>query len=371
MTSNNTSRSIHFSLLTAMLSGTLLAAAGPLEAQQAVTWTGSQNVAVHGSSLAKSGGCHGCDDAGAISQQAIRSGDGFAEFTVGEDWSFYVGGLSRRSDGTGFGDIDFAIRLNGNGMADVVENGQYVGGDTPYRANDVFRIEVLNGRVRYLKNGQLMHVSQRAPVYPLRLEVLLGSRNATVQNARIDTRDAGTGAVGTSGFSEAFDALDRNGDRMIRRNEWRGNRRSFNLRDVNGDGVLSRWEYLRDEPGAVGTSGQFIAVSGTDRWTDAGIYVQAGDGLTFDAEGTVQMSGNHDDVATPAGSRRRAPDAPLWQASAGALIARIGDSAPFLIGANRRMARAPMSGPLFLGVNDDHLGDNIGEYRVMVTVTPR
>ena len=84
------------------------------------------------------------------------------------------------------------------------------------------------------------------------------------------------------------------------------------------------------------------------------------------------MSGNNGDTATPAGSRigRRAADAPLRNQPAGILIARVGNAATFAVG-DRRTVRAPASGELFLGVNDDFLGDNRGEYRVSVTVQRR
>ena len=55
------------------------------------------------------------------------------------------------------------------------------------------------------------------------------------------------------------------------------------------------------------------------------------------------------------------------QHGAGALIAEIGDSNAFLIG-NRRSVRAPASGRLYLGVNDDHLEDNGGDFQVMITI---
>jgi hypothetical protein len=35
------------------------------------------------------------------------------------------------------------------------------------------------------------------------------------------------------------------------------------------------------------------------------------------------------------------------------------------------MLRAYATGQLYLGVNDDHLADNRGEFRVKVAVTPR
>ena len=80
------------------------------------------------------------------------------------------------------------------------------------------------------------------------------------------------------------------------------------------------------------------------------------------------MSDNAQDTATPAGSTsgRRAPDAPILNQAAGALIARIGDYGPIFVG-NRQSFNAPVSGRFYLGVNDDHLPDNAGEFVVSVT----
>ena len=60
-----------------------------------------------------------------------------------------------------------------------------------------------------------------------------------------------------------FRALDRNGDGVISRSEWRGSDQSFRQQDRNGDGVLSRAE-VRGEAGAVGTSGRIDAFNDFD-----------------------------------------------------------------------------------------------------------
>ena len=59
--------------------------------------------------------------------------------------------------------------------------------------------------------------------------------------------------------------------------------------------------------------------------------------------GTVQLSEDANDIADPQGSRngRRATNAPLPNAPAGALIARIGFGAPVLIGSGAAEVRAP------------------------------
>jgi hypothetical protein len=156
-------------------------------ADENVIWTNLVNVSLDptGTVLRKTGGCDGCDDAGATSQQQLTAGDGYVEFTVGEATTFWMGGLSHGNAGTGFSDIDFGFRFNGFGGADVLENGVYAGGDTPYAAGDVFRVAVVNGRVQYSRNGKYMMESARVPQYPLLLDVSLGTVGATVRNARM------------------------------------------------------------------------------------------------------------------------------------------------------------------------------------------
>ena len=127
---------------------------------------------------------------------------------------------------------------------------------------------------------------------------------------------------------------------------------------------------VTDNP--VATSGDFIRVEGAQAWTDTGITVRAGDTINFDAQGTVRLSNNRNDIAGAGGtlSGRREANAPLPNQVAGALIARIGNSPPLFIG-NRRSVRAPFGGRLYLGVNDDYLNDNSGDFQVTVTVQPR
>lgn len=186
------------------------------------------------------------------------------------------------------------------------------------------------------------------------------SNSSNNQTSSTSTADAGR-----------FRGMDRNNDGRITRDEWRGSDRAFRANDWNNDGVISGDE-LGAVQGAAPTTGTVTVVSAAQRWTDTGINVVSGDMLTFDAEGSVRLSEGGDDTASPSGSRtgRRAQDAPVPQAPAGGLIARIGDSAPVYVG-DRRAVRAPVSGRLYLSVNDDHLADNSGDFRVTVSVRNR
>jgi hypothetical protein len=111
--------------------------------------------------------------------------------------------------------------------------------------------------------------------------------------------------------------------------------------------------------------GTGVAVPGNAAWTPTGQTVRRGDRLSFSATGEVRLSNDASDVANANGSRagRKSAGAPVPDAAAGALIARVGNSAPFPIGENQTVTM-PANGQLFLGINDDHVGDNQGGYRV-------
>jgi hypothetical protein len=167
-----------------------------------------------------------------------------------------------------------------------------------------------------------------------------------------------------------FDALDVNRNNRIERREWQARLAEFNRLNVNGDNFLTRDELEGNAGAAVGTTGgDVVVVDSSVRWTDTGMDVRAGQTLVFDADGTIRLSDNAGDSAAASGavSGRRAANAPVDNAPAGALIARIGDSAPVMVG-DRRAVRAPRAGRLYLGVNDDHLADNQGAYNVTITV---
>jgi Ca2+-binding EF-hand superfamily protein len=172
------------------------------------------------------------------------------------------------------------------------------------------------------------------------------------------------------GTGDQFTSLDLNNDRAISLSEWQWSRASFDRLDVNNDGRLTRGEF--NSAGPIGSTGASapLRVSAQDRWTDTGIFLEAGQVVRFQASGTVQLSEDANDLADPQGARsgRRATNAPLPNSPAGALIARIGFGQPVMIGGGAAEIRVPRAGRLYLGVNDDHWTDNNGEFRVVVTV---
>lgn len=111
-------------------------------------------------------------------------------------------------------------------------------------------------------------------------------------------------------------------------------------------------------------------VDSRDDWTDTGLDVRRGEAITFAATGTIQFATQSLATGPDGAAGLRAPvGAPMPKELLGAVIARVGRSAPFLVGAGAERLRAPVDGPLYLRVNDDILDDNRGEFRVSISVT--
>lgn len=111
-----------------------------------------------------------------------------------------------------------------------------------------------------------------------------------------------------------------------------------------------------------------VVVPSNVQWTNTGFNVSRGQYLRFEPSGEIRLSTNGEDIARPAGalSFRHAERATIPTIPVGALIGRIGNGQPFPIGDTTNAFDMPDSGRLFLGVNDDHVNDNTGNYVVKV-----
>lgn len=110
-----------------------------------------------------------------------------------------------------------------------------------------------------------------------------------------------------------------------------------------------------------------VTVRGDRSWTDTGITVRAGDVFRVDSSGYINWGPNRSDDANGEVNSPYNSGRPIPNRAGGALIGRIGNGAPFFIGAGVQSFRAGTAGRLYLGINDDYLGDNTGSFRVMVS----
>ena len=111
-----------------------------------------------------------------------------------------------------------------------------------------------------------------------------------------------------------------------------------------------------------------VVVPGNVQWTNTGFNVSRGQYLRFEPSGEIRLSTNGEDIGRPAGAlnARHADKATIPTIPVGALIGRVGNGQPFSIGDTTTAFDMPDNGRLFLGVNDDHVQDNSGNYVVRV-----
>ncbi len=108
-----------------------------------------------------------------------------------------------------------------------------------------------------------------------------------------------------------------------------------------------------------------VIVSADQPWIDSGIDVRSGQTVYFEAQGRVRWGRDRQDG--PAGERNSPsnPNRPMGNRNAAALIGKIGNDM-FFIGDETGPVRMRTGGRLYLGVNDDVLTDNSGNFRVVV-----
>lgn len=108
------------------------------------------------------------------------------------------------------------------------------------------------------------------------------------------------------------------------------------------------------------------SVAAGTQWNDTGIDVRSGMDVYFEGSGRLRWGPDRQHGVGGEGGSRSNPSRPIPNRPGGALIGRVGDSAPFFIGDERGPIRMRESGRLSLGVNDDYLEDNSGSWRVTI-----
>jgi len=157
-----------------------------------------------------------------------------------------------------------------------------------------------------------------------------------------------------------------------------GQQQQYAVRDVarvylNGQSARTAYNYNgpANAAAAVGTTGSIaggrtVQVDARQAWTDTGITVNVGDHVVFQASGQINYGRSAGQTATPDGGAERRANYPDPTVPVGALLGKIGNSAPFAIGTQTQPLGMPASGRLMLGVNDNELGDNSGFFTVIV-----
>jgi len=228
------------------------------------------------------------------------------------------------------------VRRNG-----VRESGEFIA----VVGDDMVRWQARNGREQMIPFRELTRIYLNAG----RVRAAFDGPGRYNPGFR-DGRDAHGGGRDDRGFPNGD-------DRGVRSNE-----PGFG----NGNEPGSRNGNNRTGAGAGAGVGRDVRVE-ANQWTNSGLNVKAGDLVTFRASGRINFGQGQTQNAGPEGndSLKRA-EYPVSGAPVGALIGRVGNSAPFLIGANAQPIRMPANGTLMLGVNDNEVGDNSGVFTVAI-----
>ncbi|MEW5983564.1 MAG: LecA/PA-IL family lectin [Acidobacteriota bacterium] len=165
----------------------------------------------------------------------------------------------------------------------------------------------------------------------------------------------------------------RNGEVQFREQSgWSGRTLRFSVDEVDRiEFGRESWDDDRDSKRGMRPSGmreREVVVTAAERWNDTGVDVRAGQVVYFEARGQVRWGPNRRDGAAGENDSPHNPGRPIPARPAAALIGQIGDGddAPFFIGDNTGPIRMRESGRLYLGINDDVLTDNSGNFRVVV-----
>jgi hypothetical protein len=268
---------------------------------------------------------------------------------------------------------DGSIIVRANGRDSQIPIGDVmvidlVGNGTNIPPNELARANQINGMV-VLRNGRTMD-GRLVDMQPYSNQAVLSGRSgqqnvALNQVARIylggnGYDQYGNPQFGTYGPNNGYDPNynpnynPRNGNYGQYGNGNYGNYGQYGNRGQYG------------QPGYSNIN-RTVTVPSNQLWTNTGINVRQGQVVHFQASGRVSLSNNPGDVGGPAGADtgRLAGNSPMPSVTGGMLIGRVNNGQPFAIGAQNDVTM-PASGRLSLGINDDYVQDNSGNFVVNI-----
>ena len=149
-----------------------------------VEWGRTINATATGSAIQKTGGCSGCPDAGATSNQVLSAGDAYVQFAPVAGARLYAGLGSNATSNTDPALIEFGFSFWPDGGWDIRERNTYKC-EGRFGSGDIFRVAIVGGAVKYYQNGALVYSSLVLPSLPLVLDTTLIGAAAGLTDAVI------------------------------------------------------------------------------------------------------------------------------------------------------------------------------------------
>ncbi|WP_417872028.1 DUF6443 domain-containing protein [Winogradskyella sp.] len=117
-----------------------------------------EGISVSGNIITKTSS-NGYGNSGLITNGSIL-GNGYVEYEIFEPSIRYLIGLSVTNTNAHFNTIDYCIYNSPSGGLHVYELGTHKGGFGTYKKGDIFRVERINNKIHYKKNGKTFYISQ-------------------------------------------------------------------------------------------------------------------------------------------------------------------------------------------------------------------
>jgi len=160
-----------------------------------ITWTNPGDVGkytVDGDNTFRRSAASSAWDCGAISARSIASGkDGYVTFKTKELATAKICGLTNGDPDYSYAGVDFGIFTHvGTSKFRVMENGSFVADLASYSAagdlNQVLKISVESGVVKYYVDDVLKYTSLQSPTFPLIVDCSINSPNGTISECQFD-----------------------------------------------------------------------------------------------------------------------------------------------------------------------------------------
>lgn len=130
-------------------------------------------------------------DGGAASFNTVED-NGYMSFRAAQTNRAKMVGLSTTNANANFNTIQYAVYLRGDGNVEIFESGNSRGTFGNYLANDIFKVAVELGVVKYYKNNVLFYISSVTPTLPLLVDVSINSVDGTVNDVLVSNYSTGT-----------------------------------------------------------------------------------------------------------------------------------------------------------------------------------
>jgi hypothetical protein len=156
-----------------------------------VKWTGASNVTITGNTIEKTSGINNVEDATAVSDRTIQSGEGYVQITVDATNTDRYFGLGSGGSSPAHTDITYGLHLAPTAALQVCEGYAQCINVGTYSVGDVLKIEIQSGKVNYYRNSRFLLQSTLTPTYPLKLDTSILTMNGKITKAIISGNNLG------------------------------------------------------------------------------------------------------------------------------------------------------------------------------------